>query len=60
MKIYALYKGETYITDGTIQKLAHYLGVKISTIRFYMTPTYKKRGRGVKGNRKNIVFLYEE
>lgn len=42
-KIYALYKGDNYITDGTIEELAEYLKVKPSTIRFYTTPTYKKR-----------------
>lgn len=42
-KIYALYKGDNYITDGTIEELAEYLKVKPRTIRYYTTPAYKKR-----------------
>lgn len=59
-KIYALYKGEKYICDGTLYQLANFLGVKERTIRFYMTPTYEKRGRGINGNRKRVIFLYNK
>lgn len=59
-KIYALYKGDKYICDGTLYQLASYLGVKERTIRFYMTPTYNKRGRGSSGNRKRVVLLYNK
>lgn len=59
-KIYALYKGDNYITDGTKKELADYLGVKIRTISFYMSPTYANRGRGKKGNRKRVVYLGRE
>lgn len=55
--IYALYKGEEYITDGTKQELAEYLNVEKKTISFYLSPTYKKRGRGEKGNRKCVVRI---
>jgi len=44
MKEYALYKGDTFIDLGSKKKLAERIGVKISTITFYMSPTYKKRG----------------
>lgn len=40
---YALYKGDTYLFGGTIKDLAKYLGVSERTIRFYTTPTYRKR-----------------
>lgn len=55
--IYALYKGEEYITDGTKQELAEYLNVKEKTITFYSSPAHKKRGRGEKGNRKCVVRI---
>lgn len=42
-KIYALYKGDKWITDGTKEELAKYLNVKIKTIEFYTTPVWKKR-----------------
>ena len=42
-KIYALYKGEELIASGTLLQIAHKTGVKLRTIAFYKTPTYKKR-----------------
>ena len=56
-KIYALYKGDNYITDGTKQELADYLKVKVRTIDFYLSPTYAKRGKGVNGNRKKVIYI---
>lgn len=41
--IYALYHGDNYLMQGSKQELADYLGVKIRTIDFYLSPTYKKR-----------------
>lgn len=43
MKIYALYHGDDYLMQGSKQEIADYLGVKIRTIDFYLSPTYKKR-----------------
>lgn len=43
MKIYALYKGDKWITDGTKKELADYLGVNERTIYFYSSEVYKKR-----------------
>ena len=57
-KVYALYKGDKWLTDGTKYQLARYLNVKMRTIEFYMSPTYAKRGIGK--NRKKVIFLYEE
>lgn len=56
-RIYALYKGDNYLTDGTKKELAEYLKVKIRTIDFYLSPTYVKRGKGINGNRKKVVYL---
>ena len=55
LKVYALYKGDKYITSGTKKELADYLGVKVDTITFYMSPTYEKRG---KDNRKKVIRIY--
>lgn len=41
--MYALYHGDTFIDLGTKEYLAYILNVKIRTIDFYMSPTYKKR-----------------
>lgn len=40
---YAVYKGDDFICLGTVKECAKELGVKEDTIRFYMTPVYKKR-----------------
>ena len=45
-KIYALYRGDEYICDGTIEEVAKKQGVKVETIYFYKSPTYKKRTKG--------------
>ena len=56
-RIYALYKGDNYLIDGTKKELAEYLKVKIRTIDFYLSPTYAKRGKGINGNRKKVIYL---
>ena len=53
MKIYALYKGDELLATGTIVQIAYKMGVSIKTIKFYGTPTYKKR------NKKNFRELVE-
>ena len=60
MRIYALYKGDNYLTSGTKEELANYLGVKVRTIDFYLSSTYAKRGKGKFGNRKKVIFLFKE
>lgn len=40
---YALYHGDNFIDLGSKKHLADLLGVKESTIAFYMSPTYQKR-----------------
>lgn len=41
--MYALYHGDEFIDLGSKEYLASLLNVKISTINFYMSPTYRKR-----------------
>lgn len=55
-KEYALYKGEECISIGTIYEIAKETNVKVETIRFYKTPTYKKRCKKGK-NRRVLVEL---
>lgn len=57
-KIYALYKGDTYITGGTIIELAEFRGVKESSIRFYKSNVYKKRTK--RGNGLRLIELEDE
>jgi NADH:ubiquinone oxidoreductase subunit E len=56
-RIYALYKGDEYIRDGTKQELADYLGVTTKTITFYSSKVQQER---YKGNRKIVVYVCTE
>lgn len=42
MKVYAMYKGDECLGIGTLIQLARDLKVKYRTLKFYLTPTYKK------------------
>ena len=42
-RVYALYKGDKFLTIGTRQELAKYLNVKERTIQFYSSKTWFKR-----------------
>lgn len=53
--IYAMYKGDEYLSEGTIEELAEHFKVSPRTIKFYLTPTYLKRGKGINGNRRKLV-----
>lgn len=56
-KIYALYKGDEYVTDGTLEELAEKTGKKLASLKWMLTPTAKKRaGAGSSA----LVYLGEE
>ena len=44
--IFAAYKGDRFIAEGTSRELAKALGVKIETVYFYRSPAYARRGSG--------------
>ena len=54
--MYALYKGEECLAIGTLLQIAYKTGVKLKTIQFYKTPTYKKRCKNSK-NRRELVKI---
>lgn len=54
VKVYAMYKGELCLGVGTIKELSELLGVKEKTIKFYLTPTYRKRSKNSK-NRRELI-----
>lgn len=41
-KDYALYKGDELIAIGTKKEIAEATGLKISSVAFYGTPSYRK------------------
>ena len=40
---FALYKGERFITCGTIYEIAEETGKSVNTIRYMTNPAYKRR-----------------
>jgi hypothetical protein len=58
-KDYAVYKGDTLICFGTLKECAKHLGVLPETVKFYTTPTYKKRRKN-STNDHLIVFRIED
>lgn len=51
---YALYKGDKFIAIGTVNELAKIMNVTPNTIRFYLSPTYRKR---IKGNGRIVIKI---
>lgn len=41
--IYALYKGDKFITEGTKKEIAEYTGLKVKTLSFYATQANIRR-----------------
>lgn len=41
--IYAVYKGDKLICDGTREEICEYLGIKKNTFQFYRTKIYKEK-----------------
>lgn len=65
MKIYAIYKGEENLFDGTARECAEHFGVSIKTIHFWNTRAYKKkiksfRKSGKARNCKLAIIIEEE
>ena len=60
-KIYALYKGDTNICDGTLVEIAKYLNISPKSVAFYHTPTYTRRAAKSKTpeNRLALVLIDE-
>ncbi len=56
-KVYALYKKEDCLGIGTVEELAKQFNVGIKTIKFYLTPTYKKRVK--KGINRRVMIRVE-
>lgn len=57
--IYALYRGEENLCDGTIKEIADKMGCSPQTIYFYGTNVYKKRSKDSL-NRLCLVYIGKE
>jgi hypothetical protein len=58
-KVYALYKGDQFITDGTIHEIHKATGKTITYLR-WMTYPYYRNVRGTGPNRLQLVSLDDE
>ena len=58
-RIYALYKGDRFIVEGTIREIHRETGKSIYFLKWMTYPTYKKRcGNGP--NRLRMISLDDE
>ena len=60
VNIYALYKGDKNLIDGTIKELANYLNVKEKTIQFYNSNVYKNKRIKYYNNRLVVCYIGKE
>lgn len=56
-KEYALYKGDEFLSVGTIARIARDTGVKSGTISYYKTATYAEKLRNRKNSKSAIVLI---
>ena len=58
-KIYALYKGDTNICDGTLTEIAKYLNISPNSVAYYRTPAYARKASKAKNprSRRTLVLL---
>ena len=61
-RIYALYRGDENICDGTIPEIAEATGKTVNFLRYMTTPVYGRRGgKGIRGGRRRYeMVLIEE
>ena len=57
---YALYRGDEFITVGTIEEIAEYLGVKEASVRFWTMPSYIARIKQYHNSLRAIKIEEEE
>jgi hypothetical protein len=55
IKDFSIYRGDEFLFVGTALECADYLGVKVETIYFMSTPTYRKR----RGGSERALMTYQ-
>ena len=58
-KIYAAYRGDAYIGEGTLDEIAKMAGVSRATARWGIYPTARKCDAMRKGNRSKGALILE-
>lgn len=59
-KYYAVYKGDKFLFIGTSKECAKFFNVKVKTIQFITTKTYKKRMQKLNGNNYKYAIAIED
>jgi hypothetical protein len=54
---YVVYKGEEIVCVGSLKECAEQMGVKKETVKFYTTPTYRRRIAKRKRARNYITVI---
>ena len=54
-RIYAMYKGDNFLCEGTTEEVCKEMNIKLSTFRYYRTNYWNKRSKG--NNHKVIVRI---
>ena len=55
---YALYRGDDLIIIGTLEDLAKEMGIKVASVKWYMSNSYQKRMDKMK-NKDNAVIIFQ-
>lgn len=53
---FALYKGDTFLTAGTLEEIAEERGVKTETIEYYRYPVAQRRNPSKSGKCNRLVL----
>ena len=56
-KIYALYRGDENLMDGTLAQIAEARGIKIETLRYMASNVYKNRCERAKKPRDHFELV---
>lgn len=56
-KVYAMYRGDEYICDGTLSELAIKRNVQYSTMKYYLYPAYQKKLAKRKRSKRAIALV---
>lgn len=55
--IYAMYKGEQFLCEGTKEEICKLMGISINTFNFYRTSHYKINRNTHLNNRRMIIRI---
>jgi hypothetical protein len=59
-KVFAVYRGDTFIDLGTLRELSNRLGIKSTSIKYYTTAAYKRKvEKRIKGRYENQMIIIE-